>query len=219
MSGESGVPLHLKIKAYHVDIARGDTQRPRLKMDDIITMVVPRQLYLKSIDPDGTRLFDEVRAEVKTMTSRYYHLVHADPTTEKHRAEVACGLISTLDVYESFHLILKQPTWAAEDERVKLSDEEGGEEEDEGDKLPRPPQTPASCTCKWCCKWTVCQHTSLVASVFSPAYKVPDKLVAETPALRKKTNSIRGTAGLKRKVLVKEIVRQKSLRRPNRRAS
>ena len=56
-------------------------------------------------------------------------------------------------------------------------------------------------------------------SVFSPEYKVPDKLVAETPALRKKTNSNRGTAGLKRKVLVKEIVRQKSLRRPSRRAS
>ena len=58
MSGESGAPLHLKIKAYHVDIARGDTQRPGLKMDDIITMVVPRQSYLKSIDPDGTRPFE-----------------------------------------------------------------------------------------------------------------------------------------------------------------
>ena len=29
-----------------------------------------------------------------------------------------------------------------------------------------------------------------MASVFSPAYKVPDNLIAETPALRKKTNSI-----------------------------
>ena len=51
---------------------------------------------------------------------------------------------------------------------------------------------------------------SLVASVFSPAYKVPDILVAETPALRKKTNSIRGTAGVRRKMLIKEIARQKS---------
>ena len=78
-------------------------------------------------------------------------------------------MISTLDVYESFHLILKQPTWAAEDERVKLSDEEGEEEEEEeGDKEDKPPQIPASCTCKWCCKWTVCEHTGLVDSVFSP---------------------------------------------------
>ena len=67
MSGESGAPLHLKIKAYHVDIASEDTQRPGLKMDDIITMVVPRQSYLKYIDPDGTRPFEEVKAEVKTM--------------------------------------------------------------------------------------------------------------------------------------------------------
>ena len=58
-------------------------------------------------------------------------------------------------------------------------------------------------------KWTVCEHTVLVASVFSAAYKVPDNLVAETPALRKKTSSIRGTAGLRRKLLIKEISRQK----------
>ena len=49
-----------------------------------------------------------------------------------------------------------------------------------------------------------------MASVFSPAYKVPDNLIAETPALRKKTNSIRGTAGVRRKKLMKEIARQKS---------
>ncbi len=48
-----------------------------------------------------------------------------------------------------------------------------------------------------------------MASVFSAAYKVPDKLVAETPALRKKTSSIRGTAGLRRKLLIKEINMQK----------
>ena len=114
-------------------------------------------------------------------------------------------MISTLDVYESLHLIRKQPKWAAEDGRVELADEE-----DEEDKPPPPPQIPSSCACKWCCKWTVCEHTGLVASVFSPEYKVPDKLVVETPALRKKTNSIRGTAGLKRKQLIREISRQKS---------
>ena len=49
-----------------------------------------------------------------------------------------------------------------------------------------------------------------MASVFSPVYKVPDNLIAETPALRKKTNSIRGTAGVRRKMLIKEVARQKS---------
>ena len=77
-------------------------------------------------------------------------------------------------------------------------------------KEPPPPQIPATCNCKWCCKWVICEHTSLVASVFSPAYKIPDNLIAETPALRKKTNSIRGTAGVRRKMLIKDIARQKS---------
>ena len=66
-SGESGAPLHLKIRAYHVDISRDDTERPGLKLDDIGSMVVPRQSYLKRIDPDGTRrsgAFEDVKAEV-----------------------------------------------------------------------------------------------------------------------------------------------------------
>ncbi len=38
---------------------------------------------------------------------------------------------------------------------------------------------------------------------------MPEELVAETLALRKKTNSIRGTAGLERKLLIKKIAEQK----------
>ena len=77
-------------------------------------------------------------------------------------------------------------------------------------KEPPPPHIPATCNCKWCCKWVICEHTSLVASVFGPEYKVPDTLIAETPAARKKTNSIRGTAGVRRKKLLKEIAMTKS---------
>ena len=83
------------------------------------------------------------------------------------------------------------------------------EEAEEEDKKP-PPQIEASCTCRWCCKWTVCEHTALVASVFSPKYKVPGKLIAATPALRKKTNSVRGLAGLRRKRALMEIRQQKA---------
>ena len=48
-----------------------------------------------------------------------------------------------------------------------------------------------------------------MASVFSPAYKVPDKLVAETQALRKKTTSIRGTGGVRRNNLIEQLSMQK----------
>ena len=163
MSGESAVPLHLKIRAYHVDIARGDKRPPGLKMSDILSMVVPRQKYLKSIDPDGTRPFEEVKAEVKAMAQRYYHLVQLDDISAKHRAEVERGLISALDVYDAFHLITRQPGWGKVDERVMLSDDEEeddevgeavaeAEEEEEEDKKKPPPQIEASCSCRWCCK-------------------------------------------------------------------
>ena len=72
-----------------------------------------------------------------------------------------------------------------------------------------PAQIPAMCTCKWCCKLTVCDHTALLAYVFSPDCQVPEILVAETPALRKKTNSIRGTAGFRRRELIKKIAKNK----------
>ena len=85
-------------------------------------------------------------------------------------------------------------------------------EEGEGKKKKKkkPPQIAASCTCKWCCKWTVCEHSTLVASVFSDKYSVPVKRIAETPALRKKTNSVRGLAGPRRRKAILEIQRQKA---------
>ncbi len=98
-------------------------------------------------------------------------------------------------------MVQRQTSWGTKDQRVPFSkyaaaedadDAEDAEDEEEAEKQPL---IPAGCTCKWCMKWTACEHTDLVASVYSAAYHVPDKLVAETPALRKKTSSIRGTAG------------------------
>ena len=61
MAGEPAAPLHLKIKAYHADVSRKDVERLGMKLDDIRSMVVPRQWYLESINADGTRPFEEVR--------------------------------------------------------------------------------------------------------------------------------------------------------------
>ena len=98
------------------------------------------------------------------------------------------------------------------EERVEFSDEEG-EEATSPRKIPPPPpaaQIPLCCMCKWNYKWMVCEHTGVVASVFSGEYMVPDKLIAATPALRKKTSSIRGTAGGRRKQLLKELAKSKT---------
>ncbi len=50
---------------------------------------------------------------------------------------------------------------------------------------------------------------ALLAYVFCPDYQVPEILVVETPALRKKTNSIRSTAGVRRRELIKKIAKIK----------
>ena len=120
-----------------------------MKLDDIGTTVVPWQSYLKRIDPDGTRRFEDVKAEVAAMAQRYFNLV-LDPKSAEGQAELARGLISTLDVYECFHLIRRQSNWAEETRRVALSDkEESDASDDDTVKEPPPSQIPATCNCKW----------------------------------------------------------------------
>ena len=60
-----------------------------------------------------------------------------------------------------------------------------------------------------CCKWTICEHTALLTSLFQTDIVVPDNLVAETPALRKKCSKVRGTAGPRRARLLQQIAKQK----------
>jgi hypothetical protein len=142
-----------------------------------------------------------------TGIERYYHLV-VNPVTAKGIAKSAQnGVVDALDIYESFYHVQRQSSWAGREQRIHFSKFEPDQiTEDDNDDIP---QLPASCTCKWCCKWTIREHTALLAYVFSPEYPVPEVLVAETPALRKKTKSIRGTAGIKRKSVMKEIAQQR----------
>ena len=58
-SGEPGAPLHLKIKVFHVYIARNKVRRPGLKLDDFGSIAVPRQSYLRpsrALHPAVSRL-------------------------------------------------------------------------------------------------------------------------------------------------------------------
>ena len=91
MVGESGAPLHLKIIAYHVDIVQNEARRPGLKLpvEDIgSVLVVPQQSYIKRIDADGTRPFEDVRAQVRADAIKYFNLV-LGPTSVKGRAKAA----------------------------------------------------------------------------------------------------------------------------------
>ncbi len=79
-----------------------------------------------------------------------------DPHLAKGRTEVD----------KSFHMVQRQTSWGNKDLCIPFSkfaapevakNEE--EDKDEEEKAEPPPLIPASCTCKWCMKWTVCEHT------------------------------------------------------------
>ena len=103
-AGEKGAPLHLKIKAMHDDVKRGAKSNV-FPMVDIAHMLMPRQWYLKHIDPDGKRTLDEVYEEVHERSTLYYNLV------VMRKDEGRYDFPSALDIYESFVWISRRTSW------------------------------------------------------------------------------------------------------------
>jgi hypothetical protein len=124
--GEPEAPLHLKIKAYHVDSARKDVERQELILEHIGAITVPLLAYLKRIDADGARRFEDVRNEVRVQAFRYYSLV-LDPLPARGKAKAAkhC-LIATLDIFESFSLVQQQTRWPRTSKSPSAKTKEGG---------------------------------------------------------------------------------------------
>jgi hypothetical protein len=61
-----------------VDLTRSDVEGPGMILEQIRAIVIPRLAYLKRIDPDSTRPFEDVPREVRAQARRYYNLV-VDP--------------------------------------------------------------------------------------------------------------------------------------------
>ncbi len=61
-----------------------------------------------------------------------------------------------------------------------------------------------SCSCRVCFGKCMCKHTLLFVSLFKPDVRVPDSWIAATPSLRKKCNSLKGTAGRRRLRLIEQ---------------
>ena len=74
-SGVDGAALHLKINAYHADIARGDRQATKLPQPELVDLLMPLQWYLKQLDPDGKREFSEVKPLVLKRAYQFYDLI------------------------------------------------------------------------------------------------------------------------------------------------
>ena len=127
-AGYKDAPLHLKSKAYHIDIARGDCERSGIQVADS-EWLMPQQWYQKGLDPDGTtrrtRPLGEMYTAVKAQVEMYYNLVI------NRRDEGRYRLKDALDLYESVYFLKQQPSWGL---------------------------IPVPCNCKGFCKWAICKH-------------------------------------------------------------
>ena len=63
--GYEGAPLHLKLKAYHADVASGVLEKSCLQRKHVTELLMPRDWYLKSIDPEGKRPLAEVKKKIE----------------------------------------------------------------------------------------------------------------------------------------------------------
>jgi hypothetical protein len=125
----------------------GDTPAFKLTASEKRKILIPRQWYLKSLNPDGKLPFQVVRAEIVRRTHMYEDLILERTMEDQYQ------LLDALDLHDSFHYVRRETDWG---------------------------KFPFACICKWCCKWTICEHTALLTSVFDPEVQVPVNLVAET---------------------------------------
>ncbi len=103
-SSVDGAAVHLKIKAYYADVARGDREKSKLKQCKLAELLMQRQWYLKHLDPDCTKTFREVKEVVVRRAHQLYGLIISRTTEGQYTLEDA------LDLNESFYYIHRQPT-------------------------------------------------------------------------------------------------------------
>ncbi len=104
-SDDEDAPLHLKIKAYHDNIAPGDSQAIKLNASDVRKILIPRTWYLNSLNPDGKRPFQAVRAEIVRCAQMYEDL------KLNRRTEAQYQILDAWDLYESFYFVRHGTSW------------------------------------------------------------------------------------------------------------
>ncbi len=84
-----------------------------------------------------------MKKEIKKQAWRYYHLVRNPYSTKGKAASAQHGVVAAMDIYESFHLVQRNSTWAGRDDLLHFS-------KFAADQVPEdkehPAQIPAMCT-------------------------------------------------------------------------
>jgi hypothetical protein len=157
--GEKNDPLHIKVENWHQDNLTNGIKDGYPHMEDIKSVLMPGQHILKILDPVYTKSVEEVLAELSALKESYVVMVF------NNRYPDDMNVTECLDIYESFHHMERNATWAA---------------------VP----WPCSCTSSHADCATVCKHGALLTAVFDPKIKVPKEFLAfepgPLPGLRKK---------------------------------
>ena len=90
-------------------------------LEQVASLAIPRASYIRDIDPNGTRPFEDVKKEIKEQAWRYYHLVMNPYSTEGKAASALHGVVAAMNIYESFPLVQRNSTWAGRDDSMHFS--------------------------------------------------------------------------------------------------
>ena len=102
-----GSALHIKIEKWHEDNEIKEIEVGFPQMEDIRTLLIPRQHVLKRIDPCNSKPIEDVRRELRSLKNEYVNIV----VNGNHSAEM--GVSEALDLYETFHHLERKDSWGA----------------------------------------------------------------------------------------------------------
>ena len=102
-SGTAKSPLHLKIVAYHDDRLCEGATLP-LELFDLKPVLMPRQWFLKKLDPKGELSVPELRDLLQPHMLAYRALVLLD------NVEPGMTVKKALAIYRKWHVLHRQPT-------------------------------------------------------------------------------------------------------------
>jgi hypothetical protein len=100
----SGDPFHLKVAAWRDNSIRAG-HKLQFGLDEVKTVLMPRQGLFKKLDPLGTMLVPEVLNMLSPYVIKYQQLVLQD------RPAADMDIKGALKIYKSFHQLTRKPTW------------------------------------------------------------------------------------------------------------
>ena len=105
VAGFEDAPLHLRLVAWHEDIASSGEPTSTMRIESMKVILMPRQHLLRRLDPDGDKPVDDVRKQLYDLADKYMSIVKDGVVPPD------ADIQSVLDVYENFHMLTRAASW------------------------------------------------------------------------------------------------------------